>query len=104
MAAMQYYTCKLNGNIFSIFPLTEQGLIDARYALASKYEEDLGRLEGENNGPNVIITGVNVNENSKGIKMTYILTTTGSGGIEINSSNDTLVNYYNIDIFTSETI
>ena len=97
----QYYVCKLNNVVFSIYPLDAQGLSDAQADLAAKYNIDLAQMQSQYTDPSTTVTGVNVSDDIKGIKLTFSMTTTSSGGIQLLSCNESLPNYYNIDIFTN---
>lgn len=98
---MSVYTCKLNDVIFGIYPFTSQGLIDAQTCLNNKYNADLTQLQIDYpNKENTIVTGIEIDENTKAIKICFLLKTT-INGIELNSSNESLKNFYKIEEYNN---
>lgn len=98
---MSSYVCKVNKKIFAMYPYSPSGLADAENDLLNKYTTDLQNLNDQYlNMSNVIITGIDIDSEHKAIKICYLLTTI-INGITLNSSNESLLNYYVIETFTN---
>ncbi|ARF10355.1 hypothetical protein Hokovirus_1_234 [Hokovirus HKV1] len=98
---MSVYTCKLNDVIFGIFPFTPEGLTDAQTYMANRYNTDLADLQAQYPYvENTVVTGVEIDANTKGIKICFLLRTTVNG-IELNSSNESLKNFYKVEAYNN---